>query len=202
MNGAGPFARYSMAGWVLLVVLLASIAFSPDQTAFNALKQFLVNSATTATVSGVITAAFGLIFGVSAPPAVGYVLARSASVTLELIARNWHWEGWSKRPTRRRVSAGDLGRIHAEFYSRAPDQLIAWWHDRSDQVGASSSCALAALSGLLIAGFVYHAWSPWIWPVVILISAALIADALVAFANQTEARRAWDATQELKKKLN
>lgn len=90
MNGGGQFTRYSMAGWMFLVVLLASIALSPNQAPWKMLLGWLSGGPSTSqAVGSIAAAAFGIIAGATAPPALGYVLARTAAAIIE--AFEWQW---------------------------------------------------------------------------------------------------------------
>jgi hypothetical protein len=78
-----------MAGWVFLIVLLASVALSPNQTRWTALTTWVVHATANQALGNIAAAAFGIIAGVSAPPAMGYVLTRAAAAIVEHLKGFW-----------------------------------------------------------------------------------------------------------------
>jgi hypothetical protein len=189
MNPSESFARYSMAGWVFVVVLVASLAFSSDQHAWTALTKWLSGvAATNQAASGIAVAAFGIIAGVSAPPALGYVLARAAAglfENLNFYVCHWH-------------DHAELDRVHAIFYSRAAQNLITWRDGRTMQVYASLSCALAGIAACLVAASAYHAWSFGVPATTAILAVFLIADALYDNRQRSAVVKEWQELPESK----
>jgi hypothetical protein len=113
MDTSGPFVRYSMAGWVFLIVLLASVALSPNQTRWAALTTWVVQGTANQTLGSIAAAAFGIIAGVSAPPALGYVLTRAAAGIVEHLKDLWDRKAFGKVWTRLRdlLASGQVRRL-------------------------------------------------------------------------------------------
>jgi hypothetical protein len=181
MDVAGSLARYSMAGWAFLVVLLASVAFSPNQHAWIALTTWLSAAGANQAASGVAAAAFGVVAGLSAPPALGYVLARSGAAIME------YWHTYS----RYRNKPQEQAHRHAVFYSRAAQNLIAWQEERTTQVYASVSCALAGIAAVGVAVVVYGAPAPGVILVTAILALLLIGDATYQDVQRGDVVDAW-----------
>lgn len=156
MNGGGPFTRYSLAGWVFVVVTLASLAFSNNQGPWRTLTAS-ISAGGDKSSAAVLTAVLGIIAGLSAPPAVGYVLTRATSLTEWVIGQN--------------------AEHHAIFYSRASQPLIDWERERMTQVLASQSCVLAGIAAVLFVGVAFGAWACWVIVVTAILAALLELDA-------------------------
>ena len=173
MDGSGPFTRYSLAGWVFVVEALASLAFSGNQTPWRLLTASISAGASNPS-SGFITAALGVVAGLSAPPAIGYVLTRAVAAPFE----RWKaYRGASQaEKSLRDYSCGEAER-QAVFYSEASQSLIDWERARMTSVFASCSCLLAGISGVLFAGVVFGAWAGWVILISAVFAVLLLVDA-------------------------
>ncbi|MDQ6899692.1 MAG: hypothetical protein M3072_09310 [Candidatus Dormibacteraeota bacterium] len=190
MNGGGLFTRYSLAGWVFVVVTLASLAFSSNQGKWQSITN-LITAGGGSSAAAIATAALGVVAGVSAPPAVGYVLTRAVAAVDD--ARRvltegrpaWIKQGWEK-----------AGKRHALFYSEASQGLINWQEERSTITNASYSCVLAGSAAVLLTGFVLQTWAPGVAAVVVIFAALLIGDALFNHFQREAALEYWDANRD------
>jgi hypothetical protein len=221
MNAGGPFVRYSMAGWVFLIVLAASVALSANQIPWKAFTLWLSHPATASEALGSIAAAaFGIIAGVSAPPALGYVLTRAAASLVstwrsflvwqaigKIRNRLRHpsigqvWKGprdykaivkaWKNHLRSMRKFDGKGGVLHARFYGHANQTLIDWRVDRVIAMDASLSCALAGLAALFVAATVFRATALGVTIMTIFLTVLLIADGWYEDHKGEAARDAW-----------
>src|SRR5688500_11468663 len=109
---AGLFSRFAMAGWVFMVVFVASLWHS-NSPAWTNVSGLLLNK----DVSAVPLAAFGAIVGLSAPPALGFVLMTLATSLYRLVPLD-------RMIRRRAVTEVDERQLRVLFYSLAGEGLV------------------------------------------------------------------------------
>jgi hypothetical protein len=182
MNAGGPFTRYSLAGWIFVVVTLASLAFSENQDPWRRVIASITAGGSNSAPS-ILAAVLGVIAGLSAPPAIGYVLTRAAAAGDDV--RRFFTEDWDEAANR-----------HALLYAKASQGLIDWQEERSTLTNASYSCILAGFAAILFAGFVLRAWAVWVVVIVVIFGVQLFLDAIFTHAQREAALNCWHTDQD------
>ncbi len=193
MDG-GIFSRYTMAGWTFLAVLIASM-WQSNSRQWQDLNSLLVAKEGTAFPIAI----FAAIVGLSAPPALGFVLTTVAvaiwdavDTRLGQLFRNDR-EINSRHPAGERPSA-DISpeELRVRFYSSANERLVAWRLRRQTQAYAAFSSGLAIVLALVVATYLGFG-HPIVWiacaPIVVALSWAALRERRVV----RSARRTWYA---------
>jgi len=157
------YSRIAMAGWVLAAVLLGSAyeLHAPDWVKLYNL-----------TVKGNATfglALLGIVVGVGAPPAVGFLLERIASMLLMIFKRNlWLYKSVktfgdqpvddSEGNTGSRKSTQGAAAFHMAFYTFAGSEVLEWARRRRTNMYGSWTSFLAIVGGLIVVRIRYHAF--------------------------------------------
>jgi hypothetical protein len=207
MNTGGPFVRYSMAGWVFLIVLVASVALSPNPAPWMSFTSALTRAAAANQAVGSIAAvAFGIVAGLSAPPALGYVLTRAGRTMIAVVrslgrllpAEPGDQHGasgtWRRYRAHRAAFLQQDAQLHMTFYGEASQSLIDWRNERLIESDASISCALAGIAAVIIAQTVFGATALVVSVATVTLAVVLVWDGWSADRTGRRARILW-ATQ-------
>jgi hypothetical protein len=176
------FSRIAMAGWIFLAVLVGSI-WSTNSAAWQGLLALLQNKDSSSLALGVA----GVIVGIGAPPALGFLLERA--VTLLLI--------WLKRsptvypkvvnfkdrlPASFKAACANAtgpAAFHITFYNSADKELQNWARRRLAQVYASAIGAAAIVFGLVVGRYVAGSFNFAFVLIALAFAALLVNDARV-----------------------
>lgn len=174
------FSRIAMAGWIFLAVLVGSL-WSTNSTAWQVLLGLLQPRENSSLVLGLA----GLIIGIGAPPALGFLIERVVTIILISLKRsitvyprvagfkdtlrlslNEQFNAVSKNVT-------GPATFHVFFYTSADKELLNWARRRLAQVYASATGVIAILSALVIGGYIAGSFN-WRFIVISLAFAVLL----------------------------
>lgn len=159
------YMRIAMAGWLFVAVVLASL-WSNDANAVQTLRDQLAGAD-----DKLIAAVVAAIVGLGAPPLLGFLLERIASLLLLCFKLNlWQYDAVTKYgetigtslnipEARTRLGRGlnmILGRdprgaaFHVIFYSEGNPEFVAWCQRRRTNMFASFTSTFAIGLGLIV----------------------------------------------------
>lgn len=147
-------ARTTMVGWLFLAVFLGSL-WRADGDAWHQLLGFLREKDSNALAVGIL----GALVGISAPPALGFLLERVVTLILTVANRSIavypevksFKESLANAPRSPSAIPEELSGdsvFHVYFHTYAHANLQTWSRRRIAQVYASATGALAVLGGL------------------------------------------------------
>ncbi|MCA9994208.1 MAG: hypothetical protein KDE56_00590 [Anaerolineales bacterium] len=158
------YTRIAMVGWVFTAVIIGSLWGSGNPQWANLVQLFQQQGSSFANVI------LGVIVGISAPPAIGFLLERVVSMILWFLKRNM-WV-YSSTTTFASSLANVLEKesivfdrksgaasFHVFFYTFADAKLLDWARRRRTQMYASLTSVLAIGLALLFAAFIFQAFS-------------------------------------------
>lgn len=200
-------SRIAMVGWIFLVVFIGSL-WSTNSETWQKLLGFLQDKDR----STFAIAVLGVLVGIGAPPAFGFLLERV--VTLFLITMNRSMTVYPQVKSFKKSSAVKLSgsnevipeRLTGEsvfqvyFYTYAHSNLLNWSRRRLAQVYASATGVLAVLSGLVCGVITTRSFNLSFVVLCLVFAAVLFNDARLQSNSHKGVIEAWIQTVDLLKK--
>ena len=189
------YGRVVAAGWLFVLVVAATLWDSGSQEWRN--LGTLLSSRKPTTLLAIITA----IAGLGGPPAVGLLLDRLAALAL-LAARRSMWN-LSFNETFGKMLAKEIelkepisssGAFQVFFYTYADSRLIDWMRRRTTYAYGSLTSAMAIVAGLIVALFVFRAFSLAMCFISLCLVIALLIYTRIVTNGIGEAGQAWVST--------
>jgi hypothetical protein len=189
------YTRIAMAGWVFLAVILCS-AWDSGSQFWKDMLQLSHSSA-----SGLLLVFVGAIIGIGAPPALGFLFERIASMILWPFKRNmWQYSHvitFGKELTlnpKNKIRLLRPATFHIFFYTFANSNLLTWARRRRTQIFASLTSAIAIFSSLPITILIIDSFSFLVFFISIVLFAFLIIHTKIQSDIHMDAINTWVIT--------